>query len=648
MRKFINIIAFILAAFLLIQLIACTPSDPEPATDYTANDTQQSDTTDAKTEEEPDHALITEADGKANVKLPSGVSYTAAGYESAGGGIFRIKTGFEAVLDESIKGDFNRLLFHYTASEDFKLYVTYIQDSKEKTDMYCVEAAPDGVFSCLISSYLNGGYAAELKSFKVDICTGEEADFLIDDIKVEDYQLINQSTYYLENDRFKVGIKLGWGGGINYIEDKTCKVKNLSNLINSHDTGRLVQQSYYGTAGNDEYQPGTSFDTKWTYNPVQGGDQFGNASRLVDLKITDNSVYIKAQPQDWSLNGQLTPSYMENTYTLFDDYIKVDNRFTDFSGWEHPYHGQELPAFYTVSYLSRFMWYDGTEPWTDGTLSYKDDLKFWGTYDSECTFPLKVGNTETWCAWVSPQSDFGIGLYVPNVDVFKAGRYNYNNSKKASDDATNYVAPVNTIKLISYQPIEYSYLITTGSVDEIRTVFKTNKDFEENASLHCNYISGRVFGSTDVLLKGELNSADNIQMISSPYNTSVEFSLETGTAKITAASDNCDPHISFDYSAGDVSDAAEYGTLTIEYMIPADNAASSYACDLFLCAGDTLNPDGNKRIRQTLICDGEFHTLQIDLSKYSYWSGEIHQIRFDYFDFCYAGDVMYLKTFSLS
>ena len=516
--------------------------------------------------------------------------------------------------------------------------------------MYYVEASPDGGFNCLISSYLNGGQASELKSFKADMCSGEEADFLIDDIKVEDYQLINQSTYYLENDRFKVGIKLGWGGGINYIEDKTCKVRNLTNLINSHDTGRLVQQSYYGTSGNAEYQPGTSFNTRWTYNPVQGGDQYGNASRLIDFTVTDNSIYIKAQPQDWSLDGKLTPSYMENTYTIYDDTVRVDNRFTDFSGWEHIYHGQELPAFYTVSYLSRFTWYNGTKPWTDDELSYNDDLNFWGDaqYEKQCNKYLKIGNTETWCAWTSPESDFGIGLYVPNVDVLKAGRYNFNNSKKASDDATNYVAPVNTMKIVSHEHIEYSYLMTTGSIEQIRSTFKTNKDFADNESLHGNYISSRIFGSSDALIEGKFNNAESISMLSNVYNSDVVFSEEYGAVKITAKSDNCDPHVSVNYEVDEPIDSKNHKTLTIEYMIPTDNSSSSYAFDLFLCAGDTLAPDGNKRVRQSLIADGEFHTLQVDLSKYSFWSGEIHQIRFDYFDFCYTSDVMYLKTFSLS
>lgn len=185
---------------------------------------------------------------------------------------------------------------------------------------------------------------------------------------------------------------------------------------------------------------------------------------------------------------------LENTYELCDNCIKVSNVFTDFSGWEHRFSHQELPAFYTVSYLNDFIWYDGDKPWTNDKLSSRNDLKFWGdpVYAEDCRFYIKENNTETWCAWVSSESGYGIGLYVPNVDSYYAGRNDYNGSKSSSDGATNYVAPLNTLKIVSYEPIEYAYLITTGSVSEMRNTFKGSKDFSDNASLHKNYQSMRV------------------------------------------------------------------------------------------------------------------------------------------------------------
>ena len=82
-------------------------------------------------------------------------------------------------------------------------------------------------------------------------------------------------------------------------------------------------------------------------------------------------------------------------------------------------------------------------------------------------------------------------------------------------------------------------------------------------------------------------------------------------------------------------------------MIPTSNSQSSYNCDIFLCAGATLNPDGNMRVRKTLTKSGAFQKVEIDLSNLSYFSGKLNLIRFDFFDACQAGDVIYIKSFAL-
>jgi hypothetical protein len=37
----------------------------------------------------------------------------------------------------------------------------------------------------------------------------------------------------------------------------------------------------------------------------------------------------------------------------------------------------------------------------------------------------------------------------------------------------------------------------------------------------------------------------------------------------------------------------------------------------------------------------------VDLSAYGFWTGDIHKIRFDFFDGCAEGDVMYVKSIVL-
>lgn len=620
------------------------PETTEPETtapETTAPETTAPQTTEPETTKKPDPDPASE-----EYSTENGLKYTASGYSKVSGTTFTLTKDLVLTFDRAFTSEFNRMSFTYSSGKPLKITVRYNQNGV-KADNFFLEAGERVTFNGLVSSYLSNGKGKGLVSVTVSTCDGKSTAFTLHSGKAELVKVYNDKLYYIESDRFKVGIQLSWGGGLNYIEDKQCPVSGLSNLVNRHDTGRLIQQSYYGTGGNSQYQPGSFNGSKWAYNPVQGGDQYGNASRLIDVIVTDSSVYIKAQPQDWSLNNKLTPSYMENTYTLTDDYVRVDNRFVDFSGWEHRYAHQELPAFYTVSYLSRFTWYNGKNGWTSEPLSYKDDLQFWGDarYSESCRFPVKEENTETWCAWVSAKDDFGIGLFVPGIDQLYAGKFSYNGSKSATDGATNYVAPLMMIKMVSYTPIEYSYLITTGSVAHIREVFTNNKDFADNSSLKKNSMSMRVididYSSIDFSQESSKSAAKE------PNNTEISYNSAEKALQLRVTSPN-DPQVMIDYTGSSVKlKASDYSSLEIVYKIPKSASLDSYACDLFLCTGSKMNPDGSERTRVTLTADGEYHTCTVDLASLSFWAGDINKIRFDYFDACAAGDTIYVKSFSL-
>lgn len=470
-------IFIILAMLCLAAVPGCSGSGGGKPAENTDSGTGEEDATSAtpETTEEPEPVFRTE----------NGLTYTAEGYKSVAGNVITFRRETLLTFDSPAASDgFNRVSLVYSASGPVKITLSYALGTLDTVDVFYLEAGERAEFRGLISTYLDGMTGSGIKSIKLTPLRSN-TDFELISLSADTAGALQGGVYYLENDRYKVGIRLSWGGGVNCIEDKQCPVEGLSNLINSHDTGRLIQQSYYGTAGNSKYTPGEFNGSKWSYNPVQGGDKYGNASRLVDFEVTENSVYVKSQPQDWSLDGKITPSYMENRYTLDGELIRVDNRFVDFSGWEHRYAHQELPAFYTVSCLDRFVYYAGTAGWTGGEVTVKDGLQFWGNaaYADSCRFTMKNGNDETWCAWVSSQDDYGIGLYVPGIDQFFAGRFGYNGSKSSSDSATNYVAPLLTLKLVSFKPVEYSYLITTGTAAGIRQTFYENRDFADNSSL---------------------------------------------------------------------------------------------------------------------------------------------------------------------
>ena len=317
----------------------------------------------------------------------------------------------DAVISLNLTESFNRYVLTYTADIPLRCTLTYAEAGGERVEEFFLEAGENMTFASYVDGYLRHKTAKAALSLTVRAISHEGGAFTLHSFTVETHPVLAEKTFYFENHRYKVGVELCWGGGLSYLEDKQCPVEGLVNILNNFDTGRLIQQSYYGT-GDPPYVRGEFMGNSWCYNPVQGGDRGNHKSKLVDVRITEGEVYVKCRPRDWGHDGGTTYSYMENWYRLDGDYLVVDNRFVDFSGYTHPMATQEVPAFYTVSYLNNYYWYDGDKPWTDDALSVKSDLPFWPDDWPYCTFKPKAGNTELWSAFVD---DGGYGL----AQIFK-------------------------------------------------------------------------------------------------------------------------------------------------------------------------------------------------------------------------------------
>ena len=405
----------------------------------------------------------------------SGTAYAPANYAEKVTA-YAFDETMEFRFDTPVGTDFNRFLLTYSSFNIVEGTILYTCDGETVEDVFYLEAGQNRVFRSFITEYLKGKTASGVTAVKIRRKKDGDELFELVDLTFEKAALPEADEVYVQNGRFKLGIRLGWGGGVSCVEDLTHKEEGVTNLLNRHDTGRLVQQSYYGTS-KPPYVPAKFWGNTWSYNPVQGGDQYNNRSRLIDWKRSEDglSLYIKCRPADWAQNGLLTFSYMENTYTVEDTFIKVDNRFIDFSGFQNGRSHQEIPAFYTISYLSDFCFYDGENAWSDEPFTRLPDEPFWGD-SGKCYHKMK--SAETWGAWVS-RDGWGIGEYTPIATTLLAGRYKFDGDKSADGDPTNYVAPLMTRAMTTYEPFSYSYYITTGTAEEIRAEFK--KIYEKNS-----------------------------------------------------------------------------------------------------------------------------------------------------------------------
>ena len=657
-------VAFVLCLATLFSFAACNKNkDPKQTEGTTGSLGQESestneDTTDKKEEVETEYVTPTltveESDGYATVNTSNNLTYTVSGYKSINKNSFIFKKGLEFKFSDGTFADtFNRFTMYYNTTAPVHIYVTYTNSEDQETvaDYYVEEG--EGDFSGLIPEYINRKTATSITKIAIDTCENKNASFTLYHVStktIESYvNRYGSAKYYIENGRYKLGVDLSWGGAICYIADLTCTIPGLENLVNKSDEGRLIQQSYYGTPTiPGVYEPGEFNGSQWNYNPVQGGDKYGNDSRIIDIVVDGSMLYIKAQPQDWSLDGEITPSYMENWYILHDDYIEVKNRFVDFSGWTHPVTTQEIPAFYTVSYLESFVWYNGTKSWTNDQLSYRNDLNFWGDpqYSSDCNFTLRQSNQESWCAFVNAENNYGLGVYVPNADVFFAGRNAYNGTMDADDGACGYIAPLKKLRLVSFEALEYSYLLTTGSVEEIRATFTENKDFTANEGLSKNSVSMRMPDGDLDLKYIDFSNEAYCSTLTNHHDVIIGYDATEGALKATMT--GSDPFSAINFlSSQNTYNADNYTTIEVVYMIPTTNATSYYNMELFLSTGSTTAAQGGKSVVKTLVADGQYHTLTIDVSKLAFWSGKINEIRLDYFGNGIPDDVIYIKSIEL-
>ncbi len=109
-----------------------------------------------------------------------------------------------------------------------------------------------------------------------------------------------------------------------------------------------------------------------------------------------------------------------------------------------------------------------------------------------------------------------------------------------------------------------------------------------------------------------------------------------------------DPYFSFDYDLlGKQFEAMHYPILEFTYRIPTPTSQDTFHTELFLCTGGVHNATGGISTTVEVQADGKWHTVRLDLTASGFWSGTIHEIRFDFFSSCEANDRMFVKEFKL-
>jgi hypothetical protein len=264
---------------------------------------------------------------------------------------------------------------------------------------------------------------------------------------------------YLDNGVIKVGADVSRGGSIGYLAD----VRNGANVVNIHDLGRWVGQSYYsGPKPFGVSHPGWK---DWPWNPVSAGDVFGNTSKVVEKKSDAESIYVKSIPMQWALSNVPGDCRFETWIRLTGNAVHVRNRLTNRRDDQKQYQAmdQELPAVYSIGRLHRLFAYTGDSPFAGKALTEIPKIPSKGNEAQWTTFFA----TEHWAALVDDH-DWGLGVIHPDVVRFKGGFYGKEPNGGPNDDPTGYIAPIRQEVLDHNIVYEFNYTLVLDSLENIR------------------------------------------------------------------------------------------------------------------------------------------------------------------------------------
>src|SRR5207302_82654 len=133
-------------------------------------------------------------------------------------------------------------------------------------------------------------------------------------------QAAADSMSYLDDGAIRVGVDLNKGGTITYL----ARAADGVNVVNSHDLGREVQQSYY--SGPDNFGNPAPPWTGFPWNPIGAGDTYGNPAPVLDHSNDGKTLYTKTAPLQWALNHVACECVIEQWITLEGNAVHVRNR----------------------------------------------------------------------------------------------------------------------------------------------------------------------------------------------------------------------------------------------------------------------------------------------------------------------------------
>lgn len=127
-----------------------------------------------------------------------------------------------------------------------------------------------------------------------------------------------------------------------------------------------------------------------------------------------------------------------------------------------------------------------------------------------------------------------------------------------------------------------------------------------------------------------------------------EYETTEGGLKLTVTGGDTFVWLNY-FKADDPIQTADYSAIEITYMVPTEcsaGAKTTFMQCFILCVDSSALAEPNS-LRPSIVADGEYHTIRLELAGQSFWHDDFYAMRFDFFNSADAGDVMYLQSVKL-
>lgn len=403
----------------------------------------------------------------------------------------------------------------------------------------------------------------------------------------------------IETDRIKVERDLNTGGAITGVYEKVNGVWTL-NYVNNYDKGRQIVSGFWSgpypfNPPGYEKAPGAHEFSKGPWNPNEGGDWMGRNGTITDLGFDPGTqtYYIRSRAVNFMAAGYDTGLYIERWMRAVAPNV-VRNWFR--VTWDRsiepvpildrwPADNLEMPTVYGNLGAA----YKGVYVGANGTVLTRD-------LRSGVNAPTTLAG-EPWMGLVN-DGNRGIGISGPDIwNVMCQIHYNYSpgNVSETSGDAAYLCNSVGT-NMNATGTLYYMYDVVVGSVEEIRQAAKLHPASNPaNNAPHWSFTGSAHHGFR--VLNGLKNNEGS--------GSALVVDIEKNNVEIKGP--------------GGVFRAVDVPTLYIRLKNESDTDRLKLG---WRKPGDN---DGMFAPEVDVICprDGQYHTVPLNLSSNSNWTGEI-------------------------